>query len=215
MTAFFFRGIPEYHMRKFCAVRDALDNLENVLQLAELINASSHCRMPAYAPDFDVAIFFGEYCRALIKKSDGFFSMTIPFQIIDDGHRVYFNYDAMEEEVSGRFISIFKNAILTSQGGTHSHEEIICSIADSFGLAVPDAVLYYDAYAALLADDHGYFRFDDDPKNENGDIHPRYHFDFFFKNTSSIKIGTDAVVDIDCFYSLFDGSLPKRYLRSN
>lgn len=214
MTAFFFREVPEYHMRKFCAVRDTLDNLENIIQLAELINASGHCRIPAYTPDFDVAIFSGEYCRALIRKSDGYFSMTIPFQIIDDGYKVCFNYDAIGEEVSGRFISIIKNAILTSQSGTHSHEEIICSLADSFGLSVAEAIVYYDAYAALLADDHGYFRFDDDPKNANGDIHPRYHFDFFFKNTSSIKIGTDEVVGIDCFYSLFDGGLPKRYLRA-
>ncbi|MFP0198000.1 hypothetical protein ACKJSM_22870 [Pseudomonas sp. PHC1] len=139
--------------------------------------------------------------------------MSIPFQIIDDGYKVCFNCDAIGEEVSGRFISILKNAILTSQGGTHSHEEIICSITDSFGMDVSEAIIYYDAFAAILSDDHGYFRFDDDKKNENGKIHPRYHFDIFYKNSSSIKIGTDAAVDIDCFYSLFDGSLPKHYLR--
>ncbi|MHC8348775.1 hypothetical protein ACYZT7_05210 [Pseudomonas sp. RT4P38] len=214
MSAFFFKGIPDYYMNKFCAVRDTLDNLKNVLQLAELINSCGHCRVAAHTQDFDLAIFSGEYCRALIRKSDGFFSMTIPFQIIDDGDNIYFNYDSLKEEVSGRFISILKNAILTSKGGSHSHEEIICSIVDSFGLDVNEAIPYYDAFAALLTDDHGYFRFDDDEPNANGDIHPRYHFDFFFKNTSSIKIGSDAPVGIQCFYSLFDGGLPKHYLRT-
>lgn len=213
MTAFFFKNIPEYHMRKFCAVRDTLDNLDNLLNLAEIVSTSAHCKLARYEDDFEIAIFSGDYCRALVKKSDGYFSMTIPFQIVDDGGRVYFNHDETKEEVSGRFISIMRNAILTSKEGTHSHEEIICSIADSFGLGVQDAVQYYDTYATLLTDDHGYFRFDDDPDNANGNIHPRYHFDFFFKNTSSIKIGTDAVVDINCFYSLFDGGVPKHYLR--
>lgn len=213
MTAFFFKDVPEYYMRKFCAVRDTLDNLRNVLQLAELVNACGHCRVGANVPQFDVAIFSGDYCRALIRKADGFFSMTIPFQIIDDGDRVYFNYDPMGEQVSGRFISILKNAILTSKEIKHSHEEVICSISDSFGMEVNDAIMYYDAYTALLTDDHGYFRFDDDELNANGDIHPRYHFDFFFKNTSSIKIGTDGVVNMACFYALFDGNISKHYLR--
>lgn len=214
MTAFFFKGIPDYRMSGFCAVRDALDNLENILQLAELVNTCAHCKLSEFQEDFDFAIFSGDYCRALIKKSDGYFSMTIPFQIIDDGFRVYFNLDLMEEEVSGSFISIIRNAILTSKSGIHSHEEIICSIVDSFGLSVNEAIPYYDAFATLLTDDHGYFRFDDDPKNQNGNIHPRYHFDFFFKNSSSIKIGTDTAVNMSCFYSLFDGTLPKHYLRA-
>ncbi|MCQ3024743.1 hypothetical protein NLO74_01770 [Pseudomonas tremae] len=214
MTAFFFKGVPDFRMNDFCAVRDNLDNLENILQLAEMVNTCGHCKISDYEDDFDFVIFSGDYCRALIRKSDGYFSMTIPFQIVDDGSRVYFNYDLIAEEVSGIFISILRNAILTCQGGVHSHEEIICSLVDSFGLSVTEAIPYYDAFATLLMDDHGYFRFDDDPKNENGNIHPRYHFDFFFKNTSSIKIGLDAPVNIECFYSLFDGTVPKHYLRT-
>lgn len=214
MTAFFFKGVPDFRMNDFCAVRDNLDNLENILQLAEMVNTCGHCKISDYEDDFDFVIFSGDYCRALIRKSDGYFSMTIPFQIVDDGSRVYFNYDLIAEEVSGIFISILRNAILTCQGGVHSHEEIICSLVDSFGLSVTEAIPYYDAFATLLMDDHGYFRFDDDLKNENGNIHPRYHFDFFFKNTSSIKIGFDAPVNIECFYSLFDGTVPKHYLRT-
>ncbi|CAI8957082.1 DUF2326 domain-containing protein [Pseudomonas chlororaphis] len=214
MTAFFFKEVPDYRMDGFVAVRNSFDNLSNILHLAELVNTCGHCKLSAYDEDFDFAIFSGDYCRALIRKSDGFFSMAIPFHIVDEGEKVSFNFDLVGVEVSGSFISIMRNAILTSRQGAPCHDEIVYSIATDFGLDIADALLYYDAFLALIADDHGYFRFDDDPDNENGEIHPRYHFDFFYKNTSSIKIGTDKAVDINCFYSLFDGALPKKYLRA-
>lgn len=213
MSAFFYKGVPAHRLEGFCAVRSAVDNLSNILQLAELINTCGHCRIDDYQVDFDFVIFSGDFCRALIRKTDGFFSMAIPFQVIDEGEVVYFNFDAIGEPVSGRLISILRNAILTTDGRIISHEEIVCSICDSFGLDVSEATHYYDAFASLIADDHGYFRFDDDPKNEDGKVHPRYHFDFFYKNSSSIKVGIDRHADIECFYSLFDGDREKHYLR--
>lgn len=212
MTAFFFKDIPAFRMDGFCSVRDALTNLTNTLQLAEIVNTCGHCRAEDES-DFDVAIFSGTFSRALVRKEDGFFSMYIPFQIIEDPERITFNLDAFKEEVSGQFISIMRNAILTAQEVSHSHEDIICSIADSFGLDVAMAVHYYDAFAMLVSDDHGYFRFDDDLRRADGHIHPRYHFDFFMKDASAIKIGSDTTVDIECFYALFDQAKPKQYLR--
>lgn len=213
MSAFFYRGIPNYRLEGFRAVRSSIDNLSNVLQLAELINTCGHCKVDGYQEDFDFVIFTGDFCRALIKKSDGFFSMSIPFQVVDDGGAIWFNFDAAGEPVSGRLISILRNAILTAGDGVFSHEEIVCSICDSFGVEVSEATHYYDAFASLLADDHGYFRFDDDPYNENGNVHPRYHFDFFYKNSTSIKLGIDKRADIECFYMLFDGGREKHFLR--
>jgi hypothetical protein len=212
VSSFFFKGIPQNRLAGFCAVRDTLDNLSNTLHLAELVNTCAHYRIKDYHEQFDFAIFTGDYYRALIRKQDGFFSMTLPFQLIDNGETISFNLDNFGEEVNGRFISIIRNAILTARSGVISHEEIVLSISDSFGLDVSDATHYYDAFAALLAEDHGYLRFDDDLNNANGDIHPRYHFDFFYKNTSSVKIGIDGLADIDCFYNLFDSGRPKHYL---
>lgn len=212
MSTYFYREVPSYQKSKFCAVRDSLDNLSNVLMLAETINNCPHCRVENDDTGFDIAVFTGEHRRALIKKEDGYFSMSIPFQIVNSGDRIILNSDYLGEEVSGRFISIMRNAIQTIRGNSHSHEDIVLSLADDFNLGVPDATRYYDAFAALIAEDHGYFRFDDDPSNEDGDIHPRYHFDIFYKNTTSIKIGYDRLAGIECFYSLFDSSTPKKYL---
>lgn len=187
MSAFFFTGIPTYCMRGFSAVRDVYDNLSNVLTLVEIANTCSHCMIRKYNEDFDLVVFSGEYTRALIRKNDGYFSMALPFQVIDHGNYITFNCDHIEVEVGGMFISIMRNALMTSKRGNFCYDEIACSITDDFDLSVDDALRYCDSFVALLADDHGYFRFDDDPKNENGDFHPRYHFDFFIKMRHQLR----------------------------
>ncbi len=216
MTAFFYKDIPQYQFNQFVAVRDAYDNLLNLLNLVEIINTCSHCNVNEYkeGDDFDLVIFSGEYCRAIIKNGEGCFSMAIPFQIIESSNIISFNLDVIGEEVSGQFISIMRNALRTSKNTVFSNEEIILSLTENFNLEVQDAIFYYDAFVYLIAEDHGYFRFDDDIANEDGAFHPRYHFDFFCKNTSSVKVGLDNPADLKCFYALLDSKHPKHYLRA-
>lgn len=214
MSAFFYNGIPSYYMQGFRAVRGTLDNLFNVLQAIEIVNC---CQSLMVEPldrdfDFDLAVFTGDYHRFLIKKDDGYFSMAIPFQVIIESENVSFNSDFLSQKVSGQLISIFKNAISTVNGLHHSHDEVVLSLVDNFNLNFKDALVYYDAFTSLLADDHGYFRFDDDAEHENGHIHPRYHFDIFYKNTSAIKIGCLQHDRLECFYSLVDKNISKKYL---
>lgn len=214
MTVFAFREISTYSRKKFCAVRDTFDNLSNLLQLVEISNTHFSDKLDeADKSHFDIAIFTGRFRRALIRKDDGFFSMTIPFQVIYNENRLSFNYDPFGEEVNGQFISIMRNAIKTAKERTYSHEEIIISIVEDFRLSETEANKYYDIFACLVCEDHGYFRFDDDIKNENGQIHPRYHFDFFIKNTSGVKIGYTKPMDINAFYRLVDKAQPKFYMR--
>lgn len=214
MTVLFFKDIASFRMNRFKAIRSTLDNFSNVLEVVDIINACSPEQMTGDENNFDIALFTGDQSRILVKKSDGYFSMAIPFQIVNNGESISFVCHQIEEEVSGFFTSLMKNAINTSEGKLVSQENIIFSLADSFGLDFSEAIKYSEIFSTLISDDHGYFRFDDDPdpKRMNGDIHPRYHFDIFFKDTSSIKIGYDRHADINSFYSLFDRNKPKEYL---
>lgn len=212
MTAYFFKGIPPYQLARFRAVRDAADNLENLVNIAEIVNTCHHCICELDDADYDLAVFSGAYRRALVRKPDGYFSMAVPFQLVDDGDSISFNMDSISEPVSGRLISVLRNAALTWRESP-TPDDVTLSLCDSFGIDPFEATIYCNAFLNLLFDDHGYFRFDDDPSNENGHVHPRYHYDFFFKNSTAIKIGSPAVSGIDCFYALCDPSLTKRYLR--
>lgn len=212
MSAFYYSDIPTHYMSGFKAVRHSLDNLSNILQLAEIINSCPQHTEGANKDNFDVAIFTEDFHRFVVKKADGYFSMSIPFQVlVEDGH-ISFNCDLLEQAVSGRFISIMRNAIQTVDGNLHSHEEVIFSINENFNADYEEATAYYDTFAALISEDHGYFRFDDDESNEDGHVHPRYHFDIFYKNNSSLKIGYDRQAGVDCLVTLADKVSPKKYL---
>lgn len=211
MSSYYFSGIPSFHIEKLRAVRDSYDNLLNILQIAEMVNCCSHCRSEE-STNFDFAIFIGSFSRVLIKKENGYFTMTLPFQIIDYGDNILFNYDNYNLPVHAEFISIMRNSIEACRDYGYSHEDIISSLCDNFNIDMRESVNYCDVFTSLLTEDHGYFRFDDDLQNERGRIHPRYHFDFFYKNSTSIKIGIDECIDASYFFGLFHKDMEKPYL---
>ena len=148
-----------------------------------------------------------------MRRDSGYFSLAIPFQLIANANGISFNYDAIREPISGRIVSILKNALLTSKDQFFSHEDIILSLVENFGLEVYEATSYCDAFMNLLSEDHGYFRFDHDPQRENGHIHPLYHFDFFLKNSSTVKIGAEQDVNLEFLLALIDNGIPKHYIK--
>ena len=211
MSIFLFADIPTYHLDKFVPVRDSFDNLNNLLQIAEIINICAHCRIDDHT-DFDFSIYSGSYSRVLIKKIDGFFTMAMPFKIIDYGANVVLNYEEFNQVVHAEFISMMRNAIGACKVYGYSHEEVISSLTENFNIDYRAAVNYCDIFTSLMTEDHGYFRFDDDPDNENGRVHPRYHFDLFYKNSTSIKIGVNERITAPYFMNLFDKTMDKHYL---
>ncbi|SIQ93750.1 hypothetical protein SAMN05880558_10746 [Aeromonas sp. RU39B] len=203
MSAYFFNEIPHSHMDKFVAVRDTYSNLENLLNVVEALNSCSYSRVN-YPGAFDLAIFTGDVKRVLVKKRDGFFTMSLPFQLIDHGLNVVFNYDEFGLVIDSATTYYLKNAINTCREGTYCNDNVVFSLHESFGLDFNEAILYSDMLSSLLLKEHGYFRFDDDMDNANKKIHPRYHFDFFCTNSSGIKIGVEENVEAPFFIDLFD-----------
>lgn len=211
MSAYFYANLPQRLQKAFCAVRSTSDNLFNLLNVAEIILSCNSCRVEQ-GNKFDLAIFTGSFNRVLMRKPDGYFTMNFPFKIEDQGDNISLIYDVFRMDINVRVISMMRNAIQTCKLKGYSHEEIILSLYDDFNASSREAIDVCDAFTSLISEDHGYFRFDDDPNNEDGDIHPRYHFDFFFRNTSSVKLGADKMITHDFFYPLFDMSQEKHYI---
>ncbi|MCV4770607.1 hypothetical protein OFC10_31685, partial [Escherichia coli] len=55
MSFYFFNNVPTVYLEKFCAVRDAFSNLENLLVAAEIINTCHEC-WNKETNDFDLLI---------------------------------------------------------------------------------------------------------------------------------------------------------------
>lgn len=64
----------------------------------------------------------------------------------------------------------------------------------------------------LLLFEDGYIRFDHDPKNANGTIHPLNHFDIFYTDQCSFKVGTNQKLSVSDMIDLLDRETPCRYL---
>lgn len=211
MSVYLFKTLPRNLQNSFCAVRSTADNLFNLLKVAEIILTCNDFRVEENN-DFDVAVYTGGYNRVLVRKSDGFFTMNFPFKIEDQGDSLSLMYDNFQMVIDLRTVSMMRNAIQTCNLTGYSHEEIILSLNSNFDAPIREAIDVCDAFTSLISEDHGYFRFDDDPTNENGAIHPRFHFDFFFRNTASVKLGADMMISHDFFYPLFDIKQEKHYI---
>ncbi|WP_415870448.1 hypothetical protein [Aeromonas caviae] len=211
MSTYFFGGISQSHMTRFVAVRDTYSNLENLLNVIDIINSSPDSRVDN-SMGFDLAIFTGDVKRVLVRKPDGFFTMSLPFQLIDHGYNIVFNYDEFGLTMDTATIFYLRNAINTCREGTYCNDSVVYSLHESFGLDFNEAIIYSDMLSSLLLKEHGYFRFDDDVVNSNAKIHPRYHFDFFCTNSSGIKIGIERNVDGPFFINLFDLTKDRPYI---
>lgn len=211
MSVYLFTNIPDYHLAGFVPVRDSYDNFLNTLTFIEIINSCGYCRTENES-EAELAIFTGSTNRILIKKEYGFYTMCLPFQIIDYGGNISFNYDICNMPITSIFISIMRSCVEACRDYGYSHEDILENIMMNYSLELREAVNYCDIFTSLLTEDHGYFRFDDDEENENGRIHPRYHFDFYYRNYSSIKIGINRNIQFDFFKKLFDREKERPYV---
>lgn len=82
MSVYLFTNIPSYYLAGFIPVRDSYDNFLNVLNFMETVICCGHCRTQS-ENEAELAIFTGNVTRILIKKDFGFYTMYLPFQLID------------------------------------------------------------------------------------------------------------------------------------
>lgn len=87
---------------------------------------------------------------------------------------------------------------------------------DSNILLSPDEKEYcIEIFLFLLHYNEGYLRYEDDLVNENGAIHPRYHFDIFFEEKCSFKIGSNNVITKSDFGKLLDNNIERWLIHPN
>lgn len=213
MNQYIFNKIPDYKMDGFCPARSVHENLINILQAAEILIYYHDKRVSNTKNGFDLILFSGGPSRAIVRKMNGFNCMVMPFQVIEDGEILSLVIEEFSEIVDGKFISIMRHALNTVLKNGISADEIAMGISESFGLDIMESCRYCDIFFHLISEDHGYFRFDDDAANENGKVHPRFHLDFFLKNSSTLKIGLDREISLETVISMFDPTRPKWFLR--
>jgi len=122
--------------------------------------------------------------RLFLSSESKCFSVNFPFATLAQG--AYLNFTSpscgvIDSKMSSDVLSILSgNALLAEE--VLDFAEPILDVCDSGNRSW---ILLRDL---MMADD-GYLRFDHDPKNQNGGLHPLNHIDVFYSQSSTFKIG--------------------------
>lgn len=69
-------------------------------------------------------------------------------------------------------------------------------------------------FRELLISEDGYIRYDHDPDNAAGDMHPLHHLDVFYSSGSTFKLGLRNSIDTATFEDYLDITTACRYIQS-
>ncbi len=91
--------------------------------------------------------------------------------------------------------------------------ELNRSLLDSY---INSSEIEYENFLLLeeiLQFEPAYIRYDNDPKNEKGKLHPLHHFDVNYSNYSTYKLGLDKAITNDFLENMLDVATECSYIR--
>lgn len=139
--------------------------------------------------------------------------MSFPFSISSEFGSILLKYK--NKDVGAREISMIKSVLKYMYDETKNltlYDSIIEVLYDMELNDDEEEIVLNDMVVELLSFSEGYIRYDYDPENELGEIHPLYHLDIFFSNQSTFKIGLPRRYEIKDLLDLLDYEKPCRYL---
>ena len=145
------------------------------------------------------------------------FSLQYPFNIKCDkeNYRISLQSTSNEFEIYSVHIQILQmlldEGVLDYQKAKYgismeTHSKIEDIVINDLDVKNPDNLISetLDIFLDLLVFEPAYIRFDEDAKRQDGDIHPLYHFDIFYSNAPSLKIGSKAKINFDEFNRILE-----------
>ena len=145
------------------------------------------------------------------------FSLQYPFNIKCDkeNYRISLQSTSNEFEIYSVHIQILQmlldEGVLDYQKAKYgismeTHSKIEDIVINDLDVKNPDNLISetLDIFLDLLVFEPAYIRFDEDAKRQDGDIHPLYHFDIFYSNAPTLKIGSKAKINFDEFNRILE-----------
>lgn len=135
------------------------------------------------------------------------FSFQFPFKIEKIEERLFLRTCSIGIEIQNAhlqvILSLVNKGILSSHRGVYGIQlEFSELIEDTLSeLSLPKSLSedLSDILLELFLFEPGYIRFDEDKKNADGARHPHYHFDIFYSQMTSLKIGSSKLLSNNDF----------------
>lgn len=138
----------------------------------------------------EVVLVVSKMSRLFYFSDKKYFSINCPFFVQDDVAGV--SFWCSDLEVENRITSSVMG--LLAEGGSFDANNIY-DFMDPIAALEEGQKNFWELYMRLLTFDDGYIRYDDDEKNENGQKHPKNHYDIFHSQQSTFKVGLNREID--------------------
>lgn len=206
MTSYSFAIDQFQHARAVKVIRSRFDVLEIWMELAKLIiNYYPPSRESIYA---SVEVICTRMNRVFVRTDEKVFSIAFPFRIEREGEQYQLTSShgiQIDSQVTSEVllaISAFKG------GGIQSEWDLIQYFDDQGGASEG----FWALFTEMLDSEDGYLRFDYDPVQEDGHIHPLNHADIFYTNRSTFKVGFKERPNIERMIDILDRETDCHYL---
>lgn len=138
------------------------------------------------------------------------FSFQFPFQVEMSEGVHYIKTYSQETDIQSAHIQVvltlLGKGVLSETRGIYGIQlefcELIENTLEELYLSKRLTEDLDDILLELFLFEPSYIRFDEDGKNVNGKVHPLFHFDIFYSQQTTLKLGLNKMCDLNGFVSL-------------
>lgn len=169
----------------FSPIREKRDVVVILMRVLKLINAPVAIDPSNKAGE--IVLTVGKMSRLFVVGNSKIYTIRFPFAIRESQDRLIvstLSIDDIDSKMTPEIIALFSD---TQVFESHDLSDFFATVEE---LLIASSNLWPLIREMLMFED-GYLRFDDDPENVKGKLHPLYHYDFFYTQACSLKIGVN------------------------
>ena len=192
----------------FKPIRTKLDAINLLMRVIKIMLTYQEPAPTQIAGHFDLNV--DAMSRLFFISENKFYSINFPFRVIGELGSFRF-YNHHHQDINSKCTSSILGFI--NEDGIFNEPDVL-----DFATPVVDSsstdVDLWALLRELLLWEEGYIRYDDDPKNDKGDLHPRYHLDVFYSSAATFKLGLRKSIEHAAFTDILDINTDCRFCDS-
>lgn len=192
----------------FKAIRSKSDVIEILMKALKKI--SIYVKPSPESVVGKMKLHISKMSRIFFFTENKYYSIAFPFIVEENNGQLCFSSIDLEEVdnyITSKVLSVI-NDNKSSNGSLWAFFEPLLEIEDQ-----NTAPGFWPFFRMLLTYEDGYIRYDVDHIREDGNKHPLHHFDVFYSNNPTFKIGLRENISNDSMIDLLDRNTDCHFFR--
>lgn len=198
------KKIGEYFSEK--VLKPVRSKQDIILLLLETLKVVNNTENEVSNEKGRIIIFIDKMSRIFYETDEKVFSLCFPFSLEEKENHHVRVYDSLTDlEITNQVISLLISIFKQDGKLGESFESVIDFIiesAEDYEYENIDDI--WRLLFKLWYMEDGYIRYDYDPKQENGKMHPLYHLDVNYSSGTTYKIGLNTPLQVNELKDILD-----------